>query len=70
MRTGKMIASAFPPTIYFLRVRIQLQEQDEMGPVHILLYRGSYGSTDCDALCQVPEKTKIFAHRAPPLLTS
>ena len=57
---GKMIASAFPPTIYFLRVRIHLQEQDEMGPVHILLYRGSYGSTDCDALCQVPKKNQKF----------
>ena len=56
-----MIASAFPPTIYFLRVRIPLQEQDEMGPVHILLYRGSYGSTDCDALCQVPEKKPKFS---------
>ena len=66
-----MIASAFPPTIYFLRVRIPLQEQDEMGPVHILLYRGSYGSTDCDALCQVPDQTnQPTTYHSTPLLTS
>ena len=26
---------------------------DNMVPVPVLLYRSSYGSTDCDALCQV-----------------
>ena len=38
----------------YLSLSSFLKEEDS-GPVHILLYRGSYGSTDCDALCQVPK---------------
>ncbi len=32
---------------------IWIQEKAGLGPVDVLVYRGRYGSTQCDALCQV-----------------
>ena len=34
-------------------------KEDDLGPVHVLIYRSSYGSTDCDALCQVSKHKLI-----------
>ena len=34
-------------------------KEDDLGPVHVLIYRSSYGSTDCDALCQVSKHKRI-----------
>ena len=41
--------------VFSVIVAIAFLKDEDSGPVHILLYRGSYGSTDCDALCQVPK---------------
>ncbi len=49
--THVAIFCSFSLVLSFFRA---FNQDDDLGPVHILLYRGSYGSTDCDALCQVP----------------
>ena len=42
------------------------QEKSTLGPVDVLVYRGRYGSTQCDALCQVFMVRRV-RHRTDPI---